>query len=203
MLFLHIFTSLDGYIEDEGGGVEWMGESEDFDGYIVDLLNSLDGMVFGRAAHDLLAQYWPTAGERADARSVQGEMARLMNALPKYVLTRSGRCAAWRNSHPVDVPALAALKDQAIRDIAVFAGAAAARSLLEQGLLDQVQLLVNPVLLGGGKPLFIGGPQRELTLVETLPFTSGVVKLAYDLTEPLPAGLRPSEAWSASASGYA
>ncbi|MGF1625573.1 MAG: dihydrofolate reductase family protein, partial [Alphaproteobacteria bacterium] len=121
MLFLHILTSLDGYIEDENGGIDWFRESDDFDAYILTLLGSIEGMVFGRVAHDLLATYWPTAADRPGVRPIDLETTRLMNALPKYVLTRSGGCADWSNSHPVDLEGIASLKQRSAGDIALFA----------------------------------------------------------------------------------
>jgi dihydrofolate reductase len=177
MLFLHIFTSLDGYIEDRNGSIEWMAESPEFDRYILERLGSIDSMIFGRLAHELLSKYWPDS-DRPEAR--------LMNELPKYVLTRSGKCATWNNSHAIDAEGVAVLKRKAKGDIALFAGATAARTLMDRGLVDSIQLLVNPVLLGGGKALFASDPaqRHDLRLTETRELGSGMVKLEYDIAKP-------------------
>ena len=81
-LFLHINVSLDGYICDTAGHIDWHFSDHEFQRYLDDLLQSIDGMVFGRVAYEQLAAYWPTAGDEVTA--VQRTM---MRELPKYVLT--------------------------------------------------------------------------------------------------------------------
>jgi dihydrofolate reductase len=78
------------------------------------------------------------------------------------------------------------LKRKAKGDIALFAGATAARTLMDRGLVDSIQLLVNPVLLGGGKALFASDPaqRHDLRLTETRELGSGMVKLEYDIAKP-------------------
>lgn len=83
-LFLHIFISADGYIEDAGGDIGWM--SEDINACINVMLDSIDGMIFGRKAFELLCEFWPTAGKRPEVPRIQHER---MHALPKYALSNS------------------------------------------------------------------------------------------------------------------
>lgn len=182
-VFLHISVSLDGFIEDANGSLDWTFATNEFDGYINALLNSIDGMIFGRKAHELLAQYWPDAEKDTSQSAVNLDSAKLMNCLPKYAVSHGGYRSAWANSHVIgrDLAAeVNALKREAKRDIALFAGASAAQSLSDLGLIDEYRLLLNPILLGDGRPLFRPGhPQVKLALRDTLKFGSGAMVLTY------------------------
>ncbi|WUH98978.1 dihydrofolate reductase family protein [Spirillospora sp. NBC_00431] len=179
-LFLHINVSIDGYIADADGDIDWRFADQEFQDHIDALLESIDGMVFGRTAHRLLAGYWPTAGDEVSA--VQ---RRRMKELPKYVMSRTPLDTEWHNSHPLGpdpATALNDLKHQDGRDLALFAGGQAATGALRLGVLDQLRLVVNPVLLGGGTPLFDGKyPRQDLRLTGTRRFASGALLNTYDL----------------------
>jgi dihydrofolate reductase len=185
-LFLHISVSLDGFIEDENKSLDWTFGTSEFDDYINALLHSIDGMIFGRKAHELLAQYWPAAETDAKQSAVNLDTARLMNVLPKYALTRGGYKTDWANSHVIsgDMAAeIGKLKREAKKDIALFAGAGAAQSLSDLGLIDEYRLLLNPILLGNGKLLFgPGHRQVKLALKDVTRFGSGAMVLAYTKT---------------------
>jgi dihydrofolate reductase len=179
-LFLQISVSLDGYIEDERKDIGWMTDDTSFDDMATATLRSIDGMIFGRKAHELLARFWPGAGSSRGASPALVEQARLMNALPKYVLTHGEERTGWANSKAIRVEDVPRLKQDASRPIALFAGAAAAQALLVRGLVDEIRLVQYPVLLGGGTPLFAPGDRkRDLTLIGTEPFESGATFQRY------------------------
>jgi dihydrofolate reductase len=178
-LILQIAVSLDGYIEDANGSLDFMEGDTSLDAVHTATLQSIDGMIFGRTAHALLAQFWPTAGEAGDAGDALVEQAELMNALPKYVLTHGKDTHGWTNSHPVTAEDVARLKRGSGRPLALYAGAGAASALMDQ--VDEVRLIQYPVLLGGGTRLFRDGDRRALGLVESRTFSSGVSLLRYRL----------------------
>lgn len=179
-LFLHINVSIDGYITDPAGDIDWRFADEEFQAHLDDMLESIDGIVFGRTAFEQLAAYWPTAGDE-----VSSTQRRRMHELPKYVMSRTLRDTAWHNSHLLgDDPATALtdLKHQEGRDLALFAGGQAATAAIRLGVLDELRLLVNPVLLGGGTPLYDGTyPKQDLRLTNTRRFASGALLNTYDL----------------------
>jgi dihydrofolate reductase len=116
-------------------------------------------MLFGRVAFERLAAYWPSAG--AEASPVQ---VRRMHELPKYVLSRTLKQSEWHNSHLLgDDPAhaIAELKRQDGRDLALFAGGKAASTAIKLGVVDELRVILNPALLSGGSPLFNGSPTCE------------------------------------------
>ena len=144
-------------------------------------LEEIDGMIFGRKAHAVLAEFWPGAADRPGASSELIRQARLMHDLPKYVLTHGEERTGWANSRAVAVEDVARLKATAKRPLAVFAGAGAARALLD--LTDEIRLIQYPVLLGDGTRLFEpGGSRLQMRLVEARPFPSGAVLLRSRLT---------------------
>jgi dihydrofolate reductase len=179
-MFLQISVSLDGYIEDRNGDIEWMTSDTSLDAFATATLKSVDGMIFGRKAHELLAQFWPTAANAKDASPDLIEQTRLMNQLPKYVLTTGAERTGWKNSHAIRADDVPRLKHEAARPIALFAGAAAAQSLLERGVVDELRLIQYPILLGGGTPLFADdGVRRHLKLTGSEAFDSGATLHRY------------------------
>jgi dihydrofolate reductase len=178
-LFVHINVSLDGYVDDADGEIDWHFADEEFQRYIDELLNDIDGMIFGRVAFQALAEYWPNAGSEASPVQVSR-----MNELPKYVLSRTIRSSDWHNSHVLGADAAGALtelKRQSDRDIALFAGGGAVTAAARLGVVDEYRFVVNPVLLGGGTRLFDGRyPRNELRLTGTRQFSSGAILLTYE-----------------------
>jgi len=173
-LFLQISVSLDGFIEDRDHDIEWMVNDTSLDALSTATLKSIDGMIFGRKAHELLAKFWPTAGDTPGASADLIEQARLMHDLPKYVLTHGDERTGWTNSHAITVDDVPRLKREAPRQIAVFAGASTAQALLARDLVDDIRLLVYPVLLGGGTRLFADdGRRRNFELMSIESFPSG------------------------------
>jgi dihydrofolate reductase len=179
-LFLQISVSLDRYIEDANHDIEWMVSDASLDPLATQTLQSIDGMIFGRKAHALLAAFWPNAGESEDASPDLIEQARLMNTLPKYVLTHGEDRTGWANSHAIRADDVPRLKREARRAVAVFAGAGAAQALLARGDVDELRLIQYPVLLGGGTALFAGdGDRQDLELIESRSFESGATLQRY------------------------
>lgn len=177
-LFLQIAVSLDGYIEDAERSIDWMVVDEAIDPFMTEVLSSVDGMILGKTAHALLAQFWPDAAATPGASHELIAQAALMNELPKYVLTHGEEETGWANSHAIRVEDVSRLKREAKRPIALYAGAGAAQALIDQ--IDEMRLIQYPVLLGGGTPLFAeDGARRTWRLIETRAFDSGAVLLRY------------------------
>jgi dihydrofolate reductase len=177
-LFLQINVSLDGYINDAAGDIDWHLADDEFQGYIDQTLESIDGVLFGRVAFGQLAGYWPIAGPEVSPVRV-----RRMGELPKYVASRTLKRSDWHNSHLLGsdpAAAISQLKWQDGRDLALFASGTAATAAIGLGVVDEFRIIVNPVLLGGGTRLFDGQyPKAELRLTDTRRFGSGALILTY------------------------
>jgi dihydrofolate reductase len=179
-LFLQISLSLDGFIEDEKGDLQWFTEDVSLDELATETLRSIDGMIFGRKAHALLAGFWPNAAATKGASAALVEQARLMNSLPKYVLTHGKETAGWANSQAIKLEDVSRLKRATRRPIALFAGASAAQAAMGRGLLDEIRLIQYPLILGAGTSLFANdGQRRDLELITSQSFDSGATVQRY------------------------
>jgi len=139
------------------------------------MLRSVDTIVFGRVTYQHMAAYWPTAP--------RDEIADKMNNLPKIVFSRTLEKAEWTNSRLVKVDAteeITRLKHQPGKDLVILGSATLASSFLQAGLIDEYRVILNPVLIGSGNPLFKGIKQKlRLKLRKTKLLSSGTIVLYY------------------------
>ncbi|WP_181008785.1 MULTISPECIES: dihydrofolate reductase family protein [unclassified Streptomyces] len=184
-LYAFLCTSLDGRIADADGGLAWQSLDEEFDALSLNQLAETDAIVLGRRTYGEMAAYWPAETGRA----YNPRVAELMNALPKLVVSTTLRPGdtTWENSEVLDVgdgtglgAAVRELKNRPGRAVAVLGSPTLTARLLSAGVLDELRVLVNPVVLGEGPVLFDGLLSRAtLRLTEARPLTSGAVLLNY------------------------
>jgi dihydrofolate reductase len=136
-----------------------------------------DAMLMGRATYEEWAAYWPKQDPE------ENQVAGFMNGASKFVVsTTLEGPLGWQNSTLIegDVPEeIDKLKRQEGGDITISGSGSLVRSLIGDGLIDELRLMVYPVVLGGGKRLFEDGEQTSLELVESKSFATGVVYLTY------------------------
>jgi dihydrofolate reductase len=141
------------------------------------LFQAADGFLLGRQTYDIWARYWPTVTDTND------QIARSLNTRPKYVASATLTEPAWEGTTvPRDVPReVAKLRQQPGQAILLMGSSALAQSLMTHGLVDEYQLWVHPVVLGGGKKLFRdGGPAISLRLASSTTTAGGLVILSYE-----------------------
>jgi dihydrofolate reductase len=176
-IFLSVQVSLDGYVAGPDGNLDFTDVVDDeVDELMAEQSRAIDAMIFGHNAYRLLGPYWQ---DGPTARAVDREHTKLMNSVPKLVLSREEPELFWGPARRIgaDLPAEAAALKAGERDVAVFAGAQAAAAMLP--FLDELRLLVFPVALGGGLRLFTE-PVGPLTLIGSRTFpASGAVQLRY------------------------
>ena len=182
-LFAFIMTTLDGYYEGPNQEFDFWVVDEEFNRFAEQQLDEVDTLLFGRVTYQGMAAYWPTpAGEQDDPR-----LAARMNGLSKIVVSRTLDKAEWVNTRLItgNVAAeLTTLKAQPGKDIAILGSSNLTASLLQTGLLDEVRIMVNPVVLGAGKSVFrTAGERTALKLLKSTHFSSGNVLLRY---QPVP-----------------
>jgi dihydrofolate reductase len=136
-----------------------------------------DALLLGRVIYEGLAAFWPN-------QPGGDPMVDYINSVPKYVVsTTLEEPLEWNNSTLIKgnvVDEITNLKRQPGKDITIIGSAAFVRSLLREGLLDELKLMVHPIVLGSGKRLFEDGVDREvLELVDSKTFGTGVVSLTY------------------------
>src|SRR5919106_1324817 len=175
-LFVQIAVSIDGYIEDANKNIDWMEFDTSYDPVVTATLQSIDGIIFRSQGPCLLHRFWPSAASSEGASADLIEQARLMNELPKYVLTHGAETTGWNNSHAIRIEDLPRLKREARRPLALFAGAMAAQAAITHGVVDEIRIFQKPVVQGDGTPMFgAEGQRRDLAVIESQSFASGAV----------------------------
>ena len=177
------FLSADGYVVGPNEDMGWVTNnfSEEMGKYAGDLMDSMDTILLGRVTYQIMAGAWPNWTE------AQSPGAKKMNNTPKVVLSRTLEKAPWGKYEPATIikdnveQRVRELKQKPGKNIVIYGSANAVQNLTRFGLVDEYQLLVHPVLLGDGKPLFGRMERRfdlKLLLAQTL--GNGVSLLCYE-----------------------
>jgi dihydrofolate reductase len=187
-------VSVDGFIEGPNGEMDWaMEEDEDTWKDVFEMLAHVDTFILGRKMYPGYEQYWlavlnnpsgilPFSGRIPSKNEIA--YAHLADKTPHIVLSKTLDQVAWKTTRIVrNVEEIRRLKQQQGKDVYAVGGATLVSSLMNHGLIDEVQLLVNPIILGGGKALFKDvndvNDRQMLKLVRAKPLKSGKVSLIY------------------------
>jgi len=174
-------VSLDGYIETRDHTLDWATNDDELLTWFGERTRAFEAIVYGRRLFEVMYAHWPTA--EADPATIGPALAfaRAWNAAPKVVVSHSIEAAppGWRLMRGDPETILEELRRDFSGDIEI-GGPTLAAGFIERGLVDEYQLVVHPVVLGGGTPCF---PDLErpagLRLLETRTFASGVIMLRY------------------------
>jgi dihydrofolate reductase len=174
-------VTLDGYFEGPNREIDWQHNvDEEFMEYAIDMLNSVDTLLFGRVTYELMANYWPTP----DAMKNYPLVAERMNNLPKIVFSKTLDKVGWHNTRLVKdniEEEIKKMKKQPGKDMMLHGSGSIVSEFAQLGLIDEYGFMVNPVVMGNGKPLFKGLKDRlNLKLLRTRVFKSGNVVLYYE-----------------------
>ena len=180
------FVLLDGVMEDPNWESPFRGEEQEK--FKFDELTAADALLLGRKTYEGFAAAWPDMMKHYEGprREALGEYTDMMNGYPKHVAsTTLQEPLGWNNSTLIkgDIPEeVSRLKQQEGKDILVFGSAQLVRTLMRHGLVDELRLMVFPIIVGKGKHLFEDGEDGKiLELVDSKTFGTGVVSLAYRL----------------------
>ena len=175
-LVLQMGVTLDGYVAGQGGEGDWRlpVEHPDVRAWKVASLRRVGTHIMGRVTYEQMAEHWPNA---------TGDYAVLMNRLPKVVFSKTLSAAEWAGSRIArgDLAAeIAALKSESDAELMVHGGANFVQSLSRLGLIDEYRLVILPVALGNGLPLFKDLPRPlRLDLIEAKSFPDGTTINVY------------------------
>ena len=170
-----LFISLDGVVESPD---QWHFPyfNDEMGAVVGAAMAAADTMLLGRRTYEEFAGYWPHQGSDV-------EMADQMNRTPKLVVSTTLDRVEWQNSTLIKgnvAEELTRLKQQPGKNINITGSGTLVRSLLRDGVLDELMLLVHPIVVGRGKRLFEDmGAQVPLTLVDSRTFSTGVLSLTY------------------------
>jgi dihydrofolate reductase len=174
-----IFTSLDGFYEGPNGELDWSNADAEFNEFAVRQLDAADTLGFGRATYEHMAGHWPTEQAKANDPAITSRM----NDKEKLVFSTTLTHAAWSHTTVVRGEAtehLPTIKAGAGKELLVIGSAHLTANLAQAGLLDELRIMVCPIVLGQGRSLFEDLKDRiSLTLLHVRQFASGNVVLTH------------------------
>ncbi|MFL0275346.1 dihydrofolate reductase family protein [Mycobacterium sp. SMC-19] len=178
-------VSVDGYIADTKGSIDWSEPSDELHRYWNDFERETALSFYGRRLYELMSAYWPTADEDPVAPPLIVDFARIWRAMPKVVFSRTLASVGWNSrlerGDPVDV--VRKLKGETGGNLEV-AGATLAAPIVQAGLVDEFRIVIAPTAVGGGTPFFPSLPSWiSLRLLENRTFPGGTVLLRYAATQ--------------------
>lgn len=172
-------VTLDGFMAGPNGEIDWAIRDDEVTEYSKEGNESTDTFLFGRVTYDMMASFWPTPM----GKSTNPVFAEALNNAPKIVFSRTLKKADWQNTEVVREitrEKILALKQQLGKNMLIFGSGSLVDQLTKLGLIDEYQLMLNPVILGKGIPLFKDTTEKmNLTLIQTRTFKSGIVLLKY------------------------
>ncbi|MGH9127100.1 MAG: dihydrofolate reductase family protein [Acidimicrobiales bacterium] len=182
--------SLDGYMEGPNREIDWHMVDDELFGHMVRWLGDAGGFLEGRVTYELMAAYWPTAGQDPSATPMVVEFARIWRDMPKVVYSRTLERADWNATvvHDVVPAEVLALKAQPGGDL-VVGGSDLGAEFAHHDLIDEYRLYVHPIVIGRGTPMLRPTDAKvPLRLIETHTFGNGVVMLRYERRPMEPTG---------------
>lgn len=175
-------VSLDGYVASAGGSIDWSVPDEELHSFYNEQARGIGASLNGRRLYELMASYWPTADEQPGASPLEVDFAKVWRAMPKVVFSATLESVGWnsrlvRSTGDEDVLAeVRRLKAEDGADLEI-GGATLAAPVVRAGLVDEYQLAVHPVVLGGGTPFFpLMDDWVNLRRVETREFASATLQ---------------------------
>lgn len=175
--------SLDGFFEGPNGELDWHNVDEEFNKFAKEQLDSADCLLFGRKTYELMAGYWPAEGAIQDDPVI----AKKMNSISKIVISKTLEKVYWNNTRLINdnvIEEIKNLKHHPGKDLFIFGSADMSAGLIPHHLIDEFRVIINPILLGKGNPLFRNiNDKINLKLVKTRNFASGNVLLYYKMNK--------------------
>ena len=176
-------VTLDGLFAGPSGEIDWHNYDDEMGTHSVEQLKSIGALIFGQTTYELMASYWPTP----DGVKSEPVVAGIMNNIPKIVFSETLKEVEdgplWKNVtvfHEIKPEEIIKMKEQEGGDIAIFGSGTIVQQFTNLGLIDEYRLIVNPLILGNGKPLFKDIKNKlNLKLLNTRVFKNGNVLLCY------------------------
>ena len=181
--FVHV--TIDGFFAGPRGEIDWfkaIRRDPEYEAYTHGQSQDGSTLVFGRTTYEMMKSYWPTP----EAIKTDPQMAKVVNQSPKLVFSRTLRKVEegpnWKNIElvrEIDPAAIRKRKKEAENDFTILGSGSIFQQFANQGLLDEYILVVVPIVLGAGKPLFKDVQKTDLELLESRSFKNGLTVLTY------------------------
>ena len=174
-------VSADGYFTDKNGDMSWAHKQDpEWNTFVAENAKSGGELVFGRVTYEMMASFWPTPM----AAQQFPDVAKGMNELPKIVFSKTMDKPSWNNTRLIKDDLeneVRKLKAEAGDQLVVMGSGTIVSQLTQAGLVDEYEMVLNPIVLGEGRTMFEGvKDKRTLRLTNTRPFKNGNVLLTYE-----------------------
>ena len=181
--FMHV--SLDGFVTGPKGEMDWIKVDDEIFDFAGHRTNESDLALYGRGTYGIMEAYWPTAADQPNPSKHDLEHSAWYKKVEKVVLSRTMKGKQIPKTKVISdnlIQEITQLKKGGDKEIIMFGSPSAGHSLAQANLIDEYWLFVNPILVGEGIPMFKGVKgKRELKLLQTHAFKSGVVCLHYEV----------------------
>ena len=177
-------VSLDGFVTGPKGEFNWVKVDDELFDFVGQRTNEADTALYGRVTYEMMDAYWPTAANVPNPTKHAIEHSAWYKKVEKIVMSRTLKGKQIPKTKIVSdnlTEEINQLKKNAGKEIIMFGSPSAGHSLAQANLIDEYWLFVNPILVGDGTPMFKGiKEKKELNLIKTHAFKSGVVCLHYE-----------------------
>jgi dihydrofolate reductase len=184
-IILHLHATLDGFVAGPNGEMDWIKLDNEMFDFVGELTDAADTALYGRVTYQMMDGYWPTAGDKPNASKHDIQHSTWYNKVDKVVLSRTindsekNKTSFISDNIPEEIEKL---KNKPGKNIIIFGSPSAAHSLMEDNLIDEYWLFINPILLGEGIPVFSKIKERtNLKFATSKIFPCGVAALNYTL----------------------
>jgi dihydrofolate reductase len=172
-------VTVDGFFAGPKGEIDWHNTDDEFNEFVTEQLREVGTILFGRVTYEMMASYWPSS----DApKQNPKEVVDFMDNLPKIVFSRTIKKSDWNNTivkESVNAEEILKMKEAAKKDIFIFGSGQIVQQFTRLELVDEYRLMINPIVLGSGKPLFKDVEKFNLNLLKTREFKNGNILLYY------------------------
>jgi dihydrofolate reductase len=188
--------SLDGFFAGEDGNIYWQNVDEEFNKFAVEHTKEFGAIIFGKTTYKLFKEFWPALLASESVAGGPGavtdpkmspedrEIAKTIDDMEKIVFSKSLQEVTWKNSklfHDIDPEIVKKWKEADGKPMVIFGSGTIVAQMTNLGLIDEYRLMVNPIILGKGKPMFVDLKQmKKLKLINSRTFSNGNVLLTYE-----------------------
>jgi dihydrofolate reductase len=200
-IILFNLITLDGFFAGEDGNIDWHMVDDEFNDFAVEQTGTFGGIIFGKTTYELFEPFWSQVaqtgrfpGSDQDASPDDVKVGKFIHEVEKFVFSKSLNEVTWQNTtlyheiDPEEIKKLKAKEGKPVRnasqsdaggDIFILGSGTIAQQFANLDMIDEYRLLVNPVILGKGKPMFKDVDMKKLNLLATRKFGNGNVLMTY------------------------
>lgn len=175
--------SVDGFFAGEDGSIDWHMVDDEFNKFAVEHTKEFGAIIFGKTTYQLFEDFWPKALHDPKMSPEDLEVAKTIDDVEKIVISKSLTEVTWKNTklfHEINPEEIKKWKEGDGKPMVIFGSGTIVQQMSNLGLIDEYRLLVNPIILGNGKPMFKDVSMQKLKLINTRTFGNGNVLLTYE-----------------------